>query len=137
MPIPWMTVLKSVPWVEVIRNAPKVADAARKLWTTVRSDQAAARVGATTAASAGTVVAGGSVSENVVLRARLDATEAELRELHEQVLASSELIKELAEQNAGLVARAELNRRRTLWLAVATVVSLVVAGAALWAAIAT
>ena len=43
-----------------------------------------------------------------------------MSDLHGQMLASSELIKELAEQNAQLVKRIEANRKRTLWLAAAT-----------------
>ena len=38
------------------------------------------------------------------------------------MLASSELIKALAEQNAQLVKRIEVNRKRTLWLVAATLV---------------
>ena len=43
-------------------------------------------------------------------------------ELHSQMLASSELIKSLAEQNGELIASIELNRRRMLWLALATLI---------------
>ena len=96
-------------------NGLKVADPGKSHWTTVRSDKAANRVGTPDALS--------PVSENAALRTRLAAAEAELRQLHEQVLQSSELIKMLAEQHQGLVARAELNRRRTVALAVATFVS--------------
>ena len=45
-----------------------------------------------------------------------------MSDLNQQMLASSELIKELAEQNAQLVKRIEANRKRTLWLAAATLV---------------
>jgi hypothetical protein len=123
MAIPWMVLLKSVPWVDVIRNAPKVADAAKGLWTTVRSDKAANRVGTPAVLSPASGAGSAAASENAALRTRLAAAEAELRQLHEQVLQSSELIKMLAEQHQGLVARAELNRRRTVALAVATFVS--------------
>jgi uncharacterized protein involved in exopolysaccharide biosynthesis len=56
------------------------------------------------------------------LEARAAALEAAVSDLHRQMLASSELIKELAEQNAQLVKRIEANRKRTLWLGVATLV---------------
>lgn len=127
MPIPWMTVLKSVPWIDVIRNAPQVVDAARRLWQSTRSDERA-RAAAPRAAVGPPTAAGG---EHAVLRARVDALEGELRTLHEQVLASSELIRQLAEQQAGLVARVELNRRRTIRLAIAVAVSAAIAIAAL------
>ena len=130
MAIPWLVLLKSVPWVDVIRNAPKVADAAKKLWTKVRSDSAVGELGTShTLQSAG--VAAAAAGESDVLRARLDLAEAELRQLHEQVLQSAELIRLLAEQHEGLVARAELNRRRTVVLAAATFVSLGLAIAAM------
>jgi hypothetical protein len=35
MPVPWLTVLQNVPWSDVLKNAPKVADGARKLWSSV------------------------------------------------------------------------------------------------------
>jgi hypothetical protein len=48
------------------------------------------------------------------------ATEAAVADLRQQMLASSELIKELAEQNTQLIKRVETNRKRLLWLAVFT-----------------
>ncbi len=130
MAIPWMVLLKSVPWVDVIRNAPKVADTAKKLWTRVRSDSAARAAGSPQALPA----EGGDSSarsETGLLRARLEAAESELVVLRQQVLQSSELLKLLAEQQEGLVARAELNRRRTVVLAIATAASLALAIASL------
>lgn len=127
MPIPWMTVLKSIPWVEVIRNAPKVVDAARRLWTSVRSGRGASEVATVSPPTP-------SAGDGTVLRARLDAIEAELRELNEQGRATADLIKQLAEQNAGLVSRVELNRRRTVWLALTSGLSLAIALAAIWMA---
>lgn len=35
MAIGWFALLTKVPWSEVISNAPKVADAAKKLWKVV------------------------------------------------------------------------------------------------------
>ena len=126
MAIPWMVLLKSVPWADVIRNAPKVADAAKKLWTRARSDSAASddrSMQSAPAEGAGSLASG----ETGLLRARLETAEAELALLRQQVLQSSELLKLLAEQQEGLVARAELNRRRTVVLAVATASSLALA----------
>ena len=125
-----MVLLKSVPWVDVIRNAPKVADAAKKLWTKVRSDSAADAPGAADELGPAEGMAHAAAGESAVLRARLDLAEAELRQLHEQVLQSAELIRLLAEQHEGIVARAELNRRRTVVLGAATLVSLGLAIAA-------
>lgn len=35
MAIPWLTVLSNIPWRDVITTAPKVADEAKKLWTSL------------------------------------------------------------------------------------------------------
>ena len=56
------------------------------------------------------------------LQSRLADMELATAELHSQMLASSELIKSLAEQNGELIASIELNRRRMLWLALATLI---------------
>jgi len=55
------------------------------------------------------------------LQARLATLETTTTNLHDQMLASSELIKTLAEQNAQLVARVEAHRVRVMWLAGALV----------------
>jgi len=51
------------------------------------------------------------------LRARLATLETTAANLHDQMLASSELIKTLAEQNAQLIARIEAHRVRVMGLA--------------------
>lgn len=122
MAIGWLTILKSVPWTEVIRNAPKVAEGARKLWNAVgkqRAGDEAAEAGAQPAASH-------EPHTLEALEARTAALEAAVSDLNQQMLASSELIKELAEQNAQLVKRIEAHRKRTLWLVAATLVLAIV-----------
>jgi hypothetical protein len=126
MPLPWLTVLQSVPWTDVIRNAPKVAEGAKKLWSAVgkkpqpATDEHAVVVGAT--ADAPSVAA---------LQRQLTTLEASVADLHGQMVASSELIKALADQNALLIQRIEVNRVRWLWLAGAVGVIGAVAIAAL------
>jgi hypothetical protein len=119
MPIPWLVMLKSVPWTDVIRNAPKVADAAKKLWSTVsgRPDQT----------SVNSPFPDESPKSQPGLEARVAALQETVSDLHNQMLASSELIKELAEQNAQLIARIETNRVRMLWLSIAGGVTSVIA----------
>ncbi len=118
MAIGWLAVLKMVPWRDVISNAPAVADGAKKLWKSVAKKSSSPVAGS--ASSAPRVV---SESQAVMLlQARVDTLEALTTDLHGQMLASSELINALAEQNAQLVKRIELNRRRLLWLAAVTVV---------------
>lgn len=110
MALSWLTVLQAVPWSDVIRNAPKVAEGAGKLW-----DAVGRKVSAKPAPSP----AAGSASSPVEVR--LATLEATVADLHAQMLASSQVIKDLAEQNTQLIRRAEINRVRTLWLAAATV----------------
>jgi hypothetical protein len=108
MAIGWLTVLKSVPWGEVISNAPKVADGAKKLWKAVSRTPPVEEA------------APSPQNELAQLRAAVS-------DLHRQMMASSELIKALADQNAELVRRIELNRRRLIWLGGAVGIVAVVA----------
>lgn len=119
MPIPWLVMLQSVPWTDVIRNAPKVADAAKKLWSTVsgRPDQT----------SVNSPFPDEPPKSQPGLEARVAALQETVSDLHNQMLASSELIKVLAEQNAQLIARIETNRVRMLWLSIAGGVTSVIA----------
>ena len=113
MAIGWIAVLQMVPWTDVIKNAPKVAEGAKKLWNTVGKKPAVpalpeAGAGAQRSPEAQAIAA---------LQAHVLALESATQELHEQMLASSELIKALAEQNTQLIRRAEVNRVRLLLLA--------------------
>ena len=123
MAIGWLTVLKSVPWSEVISNAPKVADAAKKLWNAVAKKSVSSEPSTTAATSAL------SLEESTIaaLETRLLVMEAAFADLQSQLLASSELIKALADQNAQLIKGIEANRVRGLWLAAAVAVVAIVA----------
>ena len=137
MAIGWLTVLKALPWSDVISNAPKVAEGARKLWSAVP--------GKTPAADAAEAPpADGSAAESVAdeqidphaesvaaLKQAVAGLEASVAGLQEQMVASSALIKALAEQNTHLIERVEAHRVRVLYLTVATAVFGVVAVAGL------
>jgi len=117
MAIGWLTVLKMVPWSDVISNAPLVADGAKKLWKSVGKKPSAPT------ASVSPVAQMVTESQAVtLLQAQIMALEATAADLHNQMLASSELINALAEQNTQLVKRVEANRVRVLWLAAVTLV---------------
>jgi hypothetical protein len=135
MAIPWLTVLKLVPWNDVIRNAPQLAETARKLWDASKSGNTGqtppARSPSATDPPATAGEPGTLAAQNAALRARLETSEFELQELQQRVLASSALLNQLAEQNTSLIARVESNRRRTVWLSIATAVSLLIALSAL------
>ncbi len=108
----WMTILSSVPWGEVITRAPAVADGAKKLWQRVGKGKA------TVPAAAGEMDSLGQ------LQGRIADLEAEM-------LASSELIRALAEQNAQLVARLDGMRRLAWVLGLGVIAGLALAGFAL------
>lgn len=127
MAIPWLTVLKAVPWTEVIKNAPKIADGAKRLWRAAAKSPPqpeAQRPAGKSAPQSGSA----SLAD---LYSRLDATEATVSELHSQMLASAEIIKAITEQNTQLIERIEANRMRTIWLAIASALALIVAGVSL------
>ena len=118
MAIGWLAVLTSVPWSEVISNAPKVADGARKLWNAVAGKSSPPEV-----SDSSTQAADALESQPLAaLEARVITLEAAVSDLHGQMLASSELIKALADQNAQLIQGIETNRVRLLWLSAATAV---------------
>ncbi len=124
MAISWLTVLQAVPWTEVIRNAPKVADGAKKLWSSVAGRPTQAAVGG------GAMAQSRGDGSREGLQARVDSLESTVTELHDQLLSSAELIKQLADQNTLLVQRVEANRIRSVRMgwALAVVAVLAVAG---------
>lgn len=128
MVVTWVSLLKTVPWTDVIANAPAITEGARKLWKTVArkadpADAAQARAEPGTPANA---ESGISPAEAVArLQSRLDAVDGTVAELQAQMLASTELLKALADQNTELVARVEVHRRRLLWLSGALALAMI------------
>ena len=127
MAIGWLAVLKMVPWADVISAAPAVADGAKKLWDAVARKPPPPELPIANAQPELST----ELRAIATLEARLASVQAAASELHDQMLASSELIKVLADQNAQLIKRVEINRVRVLWLAGATVVLGIVAAASL------
>jgi hypothetical protein len=127
MAISWLTVLQAVPWSDVIRNAPKLADGAKKLWSSVAGQPAQASVGA------GAMAQSRGDASPEALQARVESLEATVADLHGQLLSSTELIRQLADQNTQLVERVELNRVRAVRMTWAlVVVALVALAGAIW-----
>lgn len=118
MAVGWMSVLKMVPWSDVISNAPKVADGAKKLWSTVAKKTGVAGESAPAEAPA-TPQDLPAAELLALLQEQLARQEASLSDLHQQLLSSTALIQTLAEQNAQLVQRVEANRVRVRWLTLA------------------
>ena len=116
MAIGWLSVLKTVPWGDVISNAPKVADGAKKLWSSVGRKMPSAQP----VQSTGNPEAPAQEPGLAEMQLRLAAAEARAAELHEQMRTSSELIQALADQNTQLIAGLQACRVRLRWLAGAT-----------------
>lgn len=123
-----LTVLANIPWGQVVDNAPKVASGAAKLWTAVtgaRKQAASANPEASAAPGAQ------APSDLAALTAQVDDLRATVAQLQEQMQASSELIKALADQNTQLVQRVELHRVRLVRVAMAAGVAVLLLAAAL------
>ena len=118
MAIGWLSVLKMVPWGDVISNAPKVADGAKKLWSAVAKKPPEAEL--PSAGAQPTLLP--EAQSIALLQAQLAAAEAQIADLHNQMLESSKLIQALADQSTQLIKLFEVNRVRVLGLAGITVV---------------
>ena len=119
MAIGWLAVLRLLPWTDIIRNAPLVADGAKKLWSAVAKKSSTPEQAANENSQPAPSLEDLTLAS---LHMQLSALEAQVADLHTQMLASSELIKALADQNAQLIKHVEANQIRVLWLTAATVV---------------
>ena len=128
MAIPWLAILSNVPWKDVIDKAPKVADGAKKLWKSV-----AKKSGPTAPANTNVKPAHSSEVQTIAsLDTRIIELKNEVAALHDQMLASSEIIEALAEQNTQLIKSIEIFRGRVLRLGLLTVTLSLVALLALY-----
>lgn len=119
----WWSMLKTVPWSEVIHAAPQVAGTARRLWDTV------ARKSGGVAGVAPDPMMQDEPQEDFfgTLVMRVEKNEMSLADLRTQMLQASEIIANMADQNAQLIAKMDSARDRILWLSVATGVSSILA----------
>jgi hypothetical protein len=126
MALPWLTLIKAVPWADVIEHAPTVVSGAQKLWQRMPGRGGAAPTAvATTAAVAD---AGQSLSAQVAeLRASVVAAEQQTVELQGRLSDTNALIRDMAEQQARMLAQIEAHRRALRWAAGLASVALVVA----------
>lgn len=121
MAVGWVAVLQMVPWGEVIKNAPKVADGAVKLWNSVSKKN----TGDSIDSESTDVILANDVSALEKLDHRLQEAEASIADLQAQVVQSAEVIKELASQNAQLVAQIEANRKAVTVLGVVVAIAVI------------
>lgn len=125
----WMTAFKAIPWTEVIAAAPAVVDGARKLLRKVRKREAPE-------AGEGELPewSDAPADEQLArLGAEVQALQARLAEMHEEQLASSDLLQSMAEQNETLVTALGILRLRVkvlLWVSAALALGL--AGHLVW-----
>ncbi len=129
MAVPWLVVLKNIPWGEVISGAPKVADEAKKLWTSIKREPGAG----STAGSARKGSAENTVdidldepSSLVDLQAKTVQLENAVDDLHAQLVETSSIIKALADHNEVLVKHIEIHRSRIKLLAIVLAVFVLV-----------
>ena len=90
----WITAFKVVPWLDLMAAAPAVVQGARRLWATVRKQDA-------------------PVAEGQDPLAAQRALETQIAELRQELTAASELVTNLAEQNGRLVEAIAILRMRT------------------------
>ena len=112
----WWSVLKTVPWSDVIHAAPQVASGARRLWDTVNG-----KPGAMHGMPDDLVQDSYAPEDDVfgMIIARVEHNDARLVDVHEQMRAASELIANLADQNAQLIAKVDAQRSKISWLGAA------------------
>jgi len=135
MAINWVTAFKVIPWADVVSAAPAVVKGAKKLWSSVKTSEAEPAEPPPQAEHS-EAAADTSPSEALAaLEARLRQLDRRVGTLGKEAVASSELIRSLAEQNAQLVAAVEALRLRTrtllLWCLIMSV-SLLALAAYLW-----
>ncbi len=130
MAIPWIVVLQNIPWREVISNAPRVADEAKKLWTNLSRQRP--QSSAKPEPSIATSFSGESARDLNLMQTKILSLEAQVADLHAQMLASTKLIDVLANQNNQLVNHIEKNRMRIKLLAIGFFVLIVAFLATVW-----
>lgn len=139
MAVPWMTLAKAVPWSDVIEHAPGVLNAARSLFKR-KADGASASPGEPLEPMPGDEVGPLSTTE---LTQQLRAARTESAQLRCQLADTQQLLQDLAEQHARVLAQVEENRHRVeslqrsvRWLGGVAVVALVLGlgllGASRW-----
>lgn len=111
MSISLLGAVKAVPWGDVIAAAPSVVQGANALWDRVAKKRPKGETDAPVAAAPA-----GSTMD-----VRLAALEQVVTELQKEALASSQLIRSLAEQNVQLVSEIEVLRLRSRVLLAAAV----------------
>jgi len=109
----WIAAFKIIPWTDVIAAAPTVARTARGLWRSISKTGPAEGVEGTNAAAA--------AANPPTMEEEVRSLRAELAETRAQLLASSEVLRALADQDEKLVAAIEVLRVRTRVLSIVSI----------------
>ena len=109
----WWTVLRTVPWSDVISAAPQVANGARRLWDTVNRNRQGMPDGPMGMAPE---MAGQEDDVFDVLIRSVERNDAEITDLRNQMRSASEIIANLADQNAQLIAKVDAQRQKMTWM---------------------
>ncbi len=121
-----LKVLSYIPWGQVVQNAPQIAEGAAKFWNTVTRGREKSQPPATAADS----IESKPRLEPASLGTHIQELEVTVKNLQDQMQASSELIKALADQNTQLVNRVELHRIRLNRIRIVAVIAGLVLSAA-------
>ena len=116
----WWTVLRTGPWNEVISAAPQVANGARRLWDTVNRNRQGMPDGPMGMAPE---MAGQEDDVFDVLIRSVERNDAEITDLRNQMRSASEIIANLADQNAQLIAKVDAQRQKMTWMGVTAALS--------------
>ena len=113
----FIAALANIPWGQVVDNAPKLAEGAARLMRAV----AGLRKSSETAADAPPSSPPEPPSELQALQREVEALHDTVTGLQEQMQVSSQLLRDLTEQNFRLIQRVELNRTRLRSVSVALI----------------
>ena len=127
---PVLTVLYNLPWGAIVESAPKVAENASRLWESVKKRRSAPT--AEDRVDSSTAPADRAPPDLAQLQSRVNALQAVITGLEDELRSSTVVIKDLADQNALLIERVERARRAlrrvviagTVWLALLSMVML-------------
>jgi hypothetical protein len=117
MAIGWLAAFKAFPWSDAVAAAPSVVQAARRVWSSVRRTEGEAAAAAESARIKDRLSSHADALS--ILEARVVRVESRAIEIANEAVASSEVLKSLAEQNSQLVRAVENLHDRTrllLWL---------------------
>jgi len=127
MAIPWLAALQLVPWSQVIEHAPKVLAKAQEFLkrrgtgSSTELDPSDSRSGRVEPAEL----------EPARLGMRIATLESQIAVQRQQLDQVAQMLGELAEQNASLIAAVHLLRKRCRWLQIG-LLGLAVAGGVTW-----